>query len=282
MTAHLKTVPPQERLQHRRQMMVIAADLTTAADYFNEAATRWSNVIRELQGILERARTLTNHPARDQHARALDSHLKLALKLTRNLLLFRRADNRDDALQDSIHIESAISRAIAVLPSDLNPILMRALGLDQAQTILGDLNSALRGTCDFRRVHSYMNEIARHLSRADFTTALVFAEDLVTHLRSFQLGPCDYPAFVMDLEEARDQLEDAANDFAGAVLASADLAEADLIGVHWDNETQWPSPEWRARLRSASVEDPPGSGIFVVQPAGGRDRAGHDSLTPIS
>ncbi|MDR6980833.1 hypothetical protein J2X68_007575 [Streptomyces sp. 3330] len=58
--------------------------------------------------------------------------------------------------------------------------------------------------------------------------------------------------------------------------------EVPLIGIHWDSYTRWPSPEWAARMRRASVEEPPGSGIFIVRPEEGRHYASNGSLEPVS
>ncbi|MER6961281.1 hypothetical protein [Streptomyces sp. NPDC000618] len=86
----------------------------------------------------------------------------------------------------------------------------------------------------------------------------------------------------LDVIEARDNLMDAASNFAGTDLTAVSLAAIDLAGISWDNGTRWPTPEWAARMRSASVEDPPGSGVFIVLPEEGRDFADRGSLAPVS
>ncbi|MFI1030408.1 hypothetical protein [Streptomyces sp. NPDC020951] len=86
----------------------------------------------------------------------------------------------------------------------------------------------------------------------------------------------------LDVLEARDNLMDAASNFAGTDLTAVSLAAIDLAGISWDNGTRWPTPEWAARMRSASVEDPPGSGVFIVLPEEGRDFADRGSLAPVS
>ncbi|MGZ2362128.1 hypothetical protein LRE75_36640 [Streptomyces sp. 372A] len=85
-----------------------------------------------------------------------------------------------------------------------------------------------------------------------------------------------------DLIEARANLQSAATDFIGADLSSADPAGVHLAGIKWDGNTRWPTPEWAARIRAASVETHPGSGVFVVRSEGGHVFTGSTSLTPIS
>jgi hypothetical protein len=73
------------------------------------------------------------------------------------------------------------------------------------------------------------------------------------------------------LDRTRGKLTGAANDFVGADLTAADPAQVSLDGIRWDSGTRWPTPEWTARIRRASVEDPPGSGVFIVLPEEGHD-----------
>ncbi|MGW1525463.1 hypothetical protein [Streptomyces sp. NPDC002159] len=281
-TGQLKAAPPRERLQHRRDLQHLQVYLTAASDSFREAARHWSRSFAELLDTLERARTLTSRHSRAQRARALDPHLRFAIKLAKNLQRRQNIHYRNRALDDALHIRRVISNAISAKPSDLDPVLDSALGLERARTILHEIVAGLRIQNDFALERFYIDEITRHLSEADFESASAIAGGLVAEVQSLKLGPCDYPDFVMDLREALRHLGEAANDFSGVALVSADLDGVDLSGVRWDKDTRWPSPEWHARIRSASVEDPPGSGSFVVQPADGRDRAAHTSLTPIS
>jgi hypothetical protein len=85
-----------------------------------------------------------------------------------------------------------------------------------------------------------------------------------------------------DLIEARDNLTAAADNFVGADLTTVDPVEIDLAGVRWGSDTRWPTPEWTARIRRASVEGPPGSGVFIVIPEESHDFANRGSLAPIS
>lgn len=69
-----------------------------------------------------------------------------------------------------------------------------------------------------------------------------------------------------DLADARDNLADVANNFVGADITTVDPAQIDLSWIRWSNETRWPTREWADRIRRASVEQPPGSGLFTVLP----------------
>jgi hypothetical protein len=58
----------------------------------------------------------------------------------------------------------------------------------------------------------------------------------------------------------------ALDDFTEADLSRVDLAEVDLVGVRWsDQGTRWPPGE-EERMRHASRETEPGSGVWVVEP----------------
>ncbi|MFE9687802.1 hypothetical protein [Streptomyces sp. NPDC006285] len=74
---------------------------------------------------------------------------------------------------------------------------------------------------------------------------------------------------------------DAATNFLGADLDSVDLIEINLAGIRWNSDTQWPTTEWAARIRRASVEEPSGSGVFVVLPED-HDITNLSPLAPIS
>ena len=89
-------------------------------------------------------------------------------------------------------------------------------------------------------------------------------------------------ALARDFIEAHGNLTDAANNFVGADLTTVNPAAVNLAGIRWDSDTQWPTPEWTARIHRASMEDPPGSGVFIVRPEQGHNFADRDSLAPIS
>lgn len=148
-------------------------------------------------------------------------------------------------LAHALNLAHTLERALAVDP---DRALDRALALSLARDIAHDLDHALALALDLARV---------------LTLTLNLTRDL-------------------DVIEARDNLIDAASNFVGTDLTAVSLAAVDLAGISWDIGTQWPTPEWAARMRSASVEDPPGSGVFVVLPDEGRDFADRGSLAPIS
>ncbi|MEU3616426.1 hypothetical protein ABZ725_29560 [Streptomyces sp. NPDC006872] len=148
-------------------------------------------------------------------------------------------------LAHALNLAHTLERALAV---DLDRALDRAFALALARDLAHDLDLALALALDLARV---------------LTLALTLTHDL-------------------DVIEARDNLMDAASNFAGTDLTTVSLAAIDLAGISWDNGTRWPTPEWAARMRSASVEDPPGSGVFIVLPEEGRDFADRGSLAPVS
>ncbi|MEU0649094.1 hypothetical protein [Streptomyces umbrinus] len=83
-----------------------------------------------------------------------------------------------------------------------------------------------------------------------------------------------------DFIEAPGNLANAATDFVGADLTTVDPGEVTLAGIRWDGGTVAPTPVRAARIRRGSVEDPLGSGLFIVRPEG-RILADLDSLTSI-
>lgn len=137
--------------------------------------------------------------------------------------------------------------------------LERVPDLNRARAIGRDLARGL----DPARAHAHV--LARDLARGlgldlDYDHARVPADDFIA---------------------AHDNLIDAATNFLGADLDTADLVEINLAGIRWDSATQWPTTEWAARIRRASVEDPPGSGVFVVLPED-HDITNLSPLAPIS
>ncbi|MBB6172169.1 hypothetical protein HNR23_002229 [Nocardiopsis mwathae] len=69
-----------------------------------------------------------------------------------------------------------------------------------------------------------------------------------------------------DLSSAVRLIEESANDFLGADLSSGgvEVYTAKLGGIRWDENTRWPTSEFNQRMHRASVEYPPGSGIYTV------------------
>ncbi|MFD4557838.1 hypothetical protein ACFWP5_26560 [Streptomyces sp. NPDC058469] len=76
-----------------------------------------------------------------------------------------------------------------------------------------------------------------------------------------------------DLESAIKELRNTANDFRNSDLRTAKLTGIDLSWLIWDERTtKWPKG-WAQRIRNASVEQPIGSGQFVVLPSFGHNPA---------
>lgn len=68
-------------------------------------------------------------------------------------------------------------------------------------------------------------------------------------------------------------LAGALDDFSHADLSEIDLTTVDLVGIRWsERNTRWPPGTDIERLRSASEETEPGSGVFVITRPGGTDR----------
>ncbi|MEB8342117.1 hypothetical protein [Streptomyces endophyticus] len=67
-------------------------------------------------------------------------------------------------------------------------------------------------------------------------------------------------------------LRDFLNDFISADLRGADLAGVDMTGVRWSVQTLWPVDLDLDDLRQRSVEEPLGSGIYVVRSGTARTR----------
>jgi hypothetical protein len=118
-----------------------------------------------------------------------------------------------------------------------------------------DLVHELTRARELSRTHARIRALARELTRARH-----LARELTRTLAD-------------DLREAAANLASAADDFLGADLTGVDLTRLDVAGVRWDTATRWPSPEWGDRVRRASVEHPPGSGVFVVLPEDDHDPA---------
>ncbi|MGW5279371.1 hypothetical protein ACWERI_07920 [Streptomyces collinus] len=155
---------------------------------------------------------------------------------------------------------------VRVLTTDIADILDRTPRRDAAsdRESLGPLEHV------FTRARIYA--LTRALARAfDLACALSLDHDL-------DLGS----VFAHQFIEAHDNLIDAANIFLGADLTAVDPSAINLSGVRWDNDTQWPTAEWTARIYRASVENPPGSGVFIVQPGEGHNYAARDPLAPVT
>ncbi|WP_329190856.1 hypothetical protein [Actinacidiphila glaucinigra] len=196
------------------------------------------------------------------------------------------------ALEASLHsAQSAIGAVIDRAPANSFDLTLDhgsaiSFGLALDRGLVSSFAVVLDPVVDFDRGH--VLELALDLDFA-LDRALDLARDVARgHVRYLGLAPdlgpdpeTDFDAgtdfdpdltlirvLVRGLGEARRNLADAANDFLGADVTAADVARVDLAGICWDSNTRWPSAEWAERMYRASVEDPPGSGIFRVVPEG--------------
>ncbi|MFD7476264.1 hypothetical protein ACFV8Z_29965 [Streptomyces sp. NPDC059837] len=310
-TARWKSASPQNRLRRRNTLLGVADDLKAAAAAFDPALARALDRARAIAIALGHVVPLILNPDLDFDlartvARALNGAPTLGLDpdfeldfdpdLTRDRALARalirdlahdidpdlaRARVRD--LARALARAHARAHAIALDPTAtrarediLDPARdfdrdhaidhARALGLDLDRDYAIDLARALARALDFDLDRDL--ELAGFLARA---VALISALDR-DHA----------PARALNLLEAHDNLTDAANNFIGADLTTVDPVAVDLAGIRWGSDTQWPTPEWTARIHRASVESPPGSGVFIVLPEEGHNFANHNSLAPIS
>ncbi|MFJ8159026.1 hypothetical protein [Streptomyces sp. NPDC094468] len=126
----------------------------------------------------------------------------------------------------------------------------RTLALNLASDIVRTLDFASAGDLDLASALDLASDLASDLS---------LALDLGL-TRDFDLTLLDNPTAVAE------QLKRAASDFRGADLRRARLREADLAWLKWDERTKWPQ-EWQERIENASVEQPEGSGQYIVLPA---------------
>ncbi|MFE4626005.1 hypothetical protein [Streptomyces mirabilis] len=81
-----------------------------------------------------------------------------------------------------------------------------------------------------------------------------------------RLGDLNFPALTAA------ELRAFVDDFMYADLRPADLLGVDMTGVRWSTQTLWPAELDVEELRNHSVEDPAGSGIFVVRSGTARMR----------
>lgn len=212
---------------------------------------------REHAHDLEAARDLEHVPAlaRDL-VRAFDRAHDLAGALDR--ALYRsRALNREGAL--ALNRERA-SNIVLEIGRGLE--IARGLDRDRALDFIRDLARKIESA---RSPHGRLSRILN--PGRDRYLILALALD---------------PTLGRYLTEAHDNLTDAASNFVGADLTAVDPSKANLAGIRWDGDTRWPTPEWTARIRRASVEDAPGSGVFIVLPEEGHNFADRGPVAPIS
>ncbi|WP_406426566.1 hypothetical protein [Streptomyces sp. NBC_00147] len=308
-TERWKSASPQERLWHRRDLLKVADLLDAAIPALGGEITLLRARALTLARDLTFASSLVSGLAPDPFppadlARGLDVEIARAHERARD---FARAPSRENAHALIRAIDVARERARGRgRARALNVALARARAIARAFERELDRGSArpLTHTHDLNvdlglereSALGHIRRFARELNRA-LENALELAlnrantrrqvhslefASAVYEARNFDLSLAFAPDLARDLIEARNNLTDAANSFVGADLTTVDIVEVNLAGVRWNSATQWPTPEWTQRIRRASVEDPPGSGVFVVLPEEGHHFADLGSLAPTS
>ncbi|NNN32176.1 hypothetical protein HLK59_17770 [Streptomyces sp. S3(2020)] len=192
-----------------------------------------------------------------------DRALDLALALVRGLKVSDRVNARARGVPANLTLDRQLANA-----HGLSRVLVR--DLIRAFVRDPDLVRALASTLDPTSALTRALGLAPGL---DLANGLIYDVTRARVQARFRAS---------DLMEARSNLTDAAINFLGADLTTVDFAAINLVGIRWDRNTRWPTPEWAARMRRTSVEDPPGSGVFIVRPEEGRRFADRGSLTPLT
>jgi len=288
----LKTASPLVRLQQRSLLLGLASSLKST----QIKAERLAAPHLDFSWLSGRAFDYVLGLARDLKGE-LDGDFGLA-----NALANALADDPADALDDAL--VRAVERA-----SDFARDLVRGLDLVRVLDLVSQLVNDLKRSPfhlvtpnqlrDLDRALSLVRSASTHALDSDFGLVLALARDLelLAHdldgerdldFRAYDLGHAVDRVWGLvsdrirnrvraltseDFGEASNNLIVAASNFVGADLTNVDLARVDLERIRWGNETQWPTREWADRIRGASVEQPPGSGIFVVLPEGSQDSA---------
>ncbi|MFC8833328.1 hypothetical protein ACFT8V_09035 [Streptomyces griseoincarnatus] len=146
--------------------------------------------------------------------------------------------------------EALRHRVIPELIQSLDPALDPAASLASLDSALG------------QRLHSAREEAHPVLTAASPRTGVGFAN---AQRQAIDAAYRRAEKLSRELAEACRHLDWAANGFMSADLRGAELTSVDLSWVQWNEETQWPEA-WAQRVRRASVEQPPGSAMYVVLP----------------
>lgn len=270
-TARWKSAPPRQRLQHRGNLLAVAAFLQPVV------GARDLNLASDLSGAL--ALDLARASA---HALDLDLTLALDLAPARN-----RARDLVHALDRARDLDLALALA-RDLGDDLDRArnLALAFAFDRARDLDAARATRLVPAVDLALARALALEVALALDLARartlaHTVALDGALDRDSD-RERALDRALARVLAHALIEAHDNLTEAANNFVGADLTNLQPGEVTVVGIRWNDSTRWPTSEWTARMRSASEEDPPGSGVFVVLPEEGHHYTDSGSLAPIS
>ena len=249
--ARLAAADPKKRLVLRKHPVVpavIISDIMTrviaVAVIISFRLSGYSSAVSHRMNAVD----LTAYLARDL-ARARDLGLALDLDLARGRLLARAIDlarARDFGLAIGLAIDLAF---------DLARVLARARDLARVLTRARALAIDL----------AFDRSLDLPLDRAlDLAGELVWILGEQLGLQNMEgLGPA--------------LLAGALDDFSRTDLSGIDLTGIDLVGVRWsERDTRWPPGTDIERLRSASEETEPGSGVFVITRSGGTDRTGEE------
>ncbi|MFG2306595.1 hypothetical protein [Actinacidiphila glaucinigra] len=214
-----------------------------------DVTARWKAVPAEVR-LLLRGKLLALEDSLHSAQSAIEAVIDRASANSFDLTL-----DRASALSFALTLDRGLVRSFAVVPD-------RVVVFDRA--VVMNLGFALDRALDLARTHVRdlgfapdLGPVPDPATNFDASTSTDFDPELTL-----------ISVLVRGLGEARRNLADAANDFLGADVTAVDVARADLAGICWDSNTQWPSTEWAERMYRASVEDPPGSGIFRVVPEG--------------
>lgn len=237
-----------------------------------------ANLVSDIKSAFEDTRGI---PQSVQQVGNLQPFIDRALEYTR-ALDYEILRDRVQALEKAFAVQRILTQDIAA-QFDLDPALGSALDIESMVAKTEILASLLSRPLNLGSIadQAFINDLVEQLAKFELDRASRSAETLSTLIGTRNLGLGPLPEILKDLIEARDNLLDTANNFCGADLSDVNLEGVDLVGVRWDNATRWPTSEWAARLYRASVEDPPGSGVFTVLPEEAPNFDDRGALAPI-
>ncbi|MCF3136650.1 hypothetical protein IPZ69_41325, partial [Streptomyces olivochromogenes] len=261
--------PARQRLHHRKTINQLASVIENrdqdarALDPFLALALHLASAqdnARDLTRDLTYARNLAHDFTELDSALANDSSRHFAVTLARRL---NAASNRASDLSHAFYLATIVDLD-ATHARDRALILAHELNRSHDHTIIEVLNLQLGIVRELDEALAYDLDLALAVALAqdrDHPRDLVTARDLV-----LDLSPIDDPSTTAA------QLRQAVSDFRGADLRQAQLKKADLAWITWDENTRWPE-NWIERIKNASVEQPEGSGQYVILPAFDNDPA---------
>ncbi|MGW2505045.1 hypothetical protein ACWCXL_28825 [Streptomyces sp. NPDC001588] len=305
LTARWKAEPPTERLLYRHSLLNLAGLLEDVAVSISVtlarrlAISRARKLARQMVDDLTRERDYVFAPEDES---ALDLACWSALRLAENLEQSSPEDSAGHIFELDRALELALSLAFEEDESHYPGVLDGQEFIRFQRERLRNLSRNATQNPQLRPIPNFAGILAlATILDLQFVGHLASVRDVVFDPRNnaerllagqFRLEPppgeSPPPAVARDLGRdflvARENLLQAANDFRGADLTMVKpvtLTHVDLDGISWDRNTQWPTHAWAAHMTRMSVEHPPGSGVFIVQPHRGRHRSGVDSLMPI-